>query len=221
MWRMLRTGGAADLTLSCSQMNMDYSICNALSRNSDDIDIGRVMYDIFCQWHLHIEERIKRSKFLSLPPNMKIQGGVGTWHIQAHKEQCYPRYSPHFIEGIGQIEGEIQETLWAGLNKIAGSTRHMSLSHRSEVIDKHMNDNNWKKLVGIVDLLCRRYREAMAGLAEASQAFHELDPKIKPAQREMWLKAERLAMKKRGKALDIYHVKLEKGMYAVCIADRK
>lgn len=71
-------------------MNMDYSICNGLSRNSEEIERGRVMYDIFCQWHLHFMERVARSKYFFLPPGMKIEGGVGTWHIQAHNEKCYP-----------------------------------------------------------------------------------------------------------------------------------
>jgi len=41
------------------------------------------------------------------------------------------------------------ETLWAPLNEISRSTRGMLTSHRREVIDDHMNDSNWKKLVDL------------------------------------------------------------------------
>jgi len=39
--------------------------------------------------------------------------------------------------------------LWALLNEISRSTRGMSTSHRKEVIDNHMNNSNWKKLVDL------------------------------------------------------------------------
>src|SRR5438445_11446835 len=42
--------------------------------------------------------------------------------------------------------------LWAPLNEISRSTRGMSMSHRREVIDDHMNDSNWKKLVDLGQL---------------------------------------------------------------------
>ncbi|KAH9048382.1 hypothetical protein EDB84DRAFT_1434385 [Lactarius hengduanensis] len=60
-----------------------------------------------------------------------------------------PRYSPSFIKGGRQIDGETIETLWAPLNEITRSTRGMSTSHRREVIDDHMNDSNWKKLIDL------------------------------------------------------------------------
>ncbi|KAI9434662.1 hypothetical protein H4582DRAFT_1797539, partial [Lactarius indigo] len=47
------------------------------------------------------------------------------------------------------IDGETIETLWAPLNEISRSTRGMSTSHRREVIDDHMNDSNWKKLIDL------------------------------------------------------------------------
>jgi len=47
------------------------------------------------------------------------------------------------------IDGEIAETLWAVLNSISPSLRTATLAHRSEVLDDHMNDSNWKKIIGI------------------------------------------------------------------------
>src|SRR5229473_4748091 len=45
------------------------------------------------------------------------------------------------------------EMLWAPLNEISRSTRGMLTSHCREVIDDHMNDSNWKKLIDLGRLL--------------------------------------------------------------------
>jgi len=39
--------------------------------------------------------------------------------------------------------------LWAPLNEISRSMREMLMLHCREVIDNHMNDSNWKKLVDL------------------------------------------------------------------------
>ena len=62
---------------------------------------------------------------------------------------CFPKFSLNFIEGIGQVDGEILETLWSVTNKVAGTTWAMGKSHQSEVLDDNMYDSNWKKWVGI------------------------------------------------------------------------
>jgi hypothetical protein len=38
------------------QINMDYSICKALSYNMEDIPVALVMYDIMCQYRVHFKE---------------------------------------------------------------------------------------------------------------------------------------------------------------------
>jgi hypothetical protein len=44
---------------------------------------------------------------------------------------CFPKFSLNFIQGIGQIDGEILETLWSITNKVAGTTWAMGKSHQS------------------------------------------------------------------------------------------
>ena len=51
------------------------------------------------------------------------------------------------MEGAGQVEGEILETLWSGMDEIAGLAQAMSIAHHQEVIDEYMNDSNWRKLL--------------------------------------------------------------------------
>ena len=128
---------------------MDYALSESLSYNTKGIKRAIVMYDIMCQYGIHLLERFKQSPYLNIPKNMVIDKGIGQFHIHGHQDQCFARFSPNFIVGAGQIDGEIIETLWANLNSIAPSTRHMSIAHRREIIDAHMNDSNWKKLVKI------------------------------------------------------------------------
>ena len=94
-------------------------------------------------------ERVKASSYLKLPNNLELKLAIGLFHINGHQDTCLARYSPSFIKGRRQIDGETIETLWAPLNEITRSTRGMSTSHCQEVIDDHMNDSNWEKLIDL------------------------------------------------------------------------
>jgi hypothetical protein len=128
---------------------MDYSLCKALSYNMEDIPVALVMYDIMCQYRVNFQERVWRGSELSLSDGLELQMGIGLFHIHGHQDACLPRYSPSYIPGAKQVDGEIIETLWAPLNNISRSLQGMSLNHRQEVLDAHMNHSNWKKLVRI------------------------------------------------------------------------
>ena len=128
---------------------MDYSICKALSYNMEDITVALLMYDIMCQYRVHFQERVEKSPGLSLPDSLELQTGIGLFHIHGHQDSCLPRFPPSYICGAKQVDGEIIETLWAPLNNISWSLRGMSLMHRQEVLDAHLNHSNWKKLVQI------------------------------------------------------------------------
>ncbi|KAG0703425.1 hypothetical protein DFH29DRAFT_874531 [Suillus ampliporus] len=78
------------------------------------------------------------------------------------------------------------ETLWAPFNKISPTARSMSQAHRQEVLDDHMRDSNWKKLVGIT--------HSVSGLWKIS----------------MWKIDEEKAMEQRGEYLDIYQLQMNK-----------
>ena len=107
------------------------------------------IYDVACQWSRNFKQRVRGSKYLAIPANLQVVPAVGKWHLGAHVVDCFPKFSLNFIQGIGQVDGEILETLWSMTNKVAGTTRAMGKSHRSEVLDGNMYDSNWKKWVGI------------------------------------------------------------------------
>jgi hypothetical protein len=121
---------------------MDYSLCQALNYNMTGIPTVLTLYDIMCQFSVNLKDRVARSPHLSMPDNLTMRKGIGLFHIHGHQDSCYPRFSPTFIKGAGQVDGEILETLWAPLNQISGSTRSMTAAHRQELLDDHMNDSN-------------------------------------------------------------------------------
>jgi len=214
-------------------MNMDYSLCQAVARTANGIHRILLLYDIACQYGVHLRDRVERNSHLSLPPSLDIIKGIGVWHVHGHVRECFPRYYPAFIPGSGHVDGEILETLWAHLNLISGSTRGMSAAHRQEVLDDHMNDSNWKKLVGIgiaftvlhswffglmlnsVDTLCRRYTKAMIDLDIARREFDGLNATVDQTLLDDWTKQEEHAMNNRASdvtVMDIYDVQMERGL---------
>ena len=100
---------------------MDYSLCKALSYNMDNIPVALVMYDIMCQYGVHLRDRVEKSPELYLYNSLELQTGTGLFHIHVHQDSCLPHFSPSYISGAKQVDGEIIETLWAPLNNVSQS----------------------------------------------------------------------------------------------------
>jgi hypothetical protein len=130
-------------------MNIDYAICQALSHNTAGLSEALIEYDVACQWSINFKQRLQESSTLHLPPGLSWSSGVGKFHLGTHEKDCFVKFSLNFIHGSGQQDGEILETLWAPLNKIASSIRAMSKPARQEMLDDHMRDSNWKKATRI------------------------------------------------------------------------
>ena len=131
---------------------MDYCVNTALHYNMDRIRRVILYYDIMCQFWKNLRKRFRGNRYLHFPSYLEIVRAIGLFHVHGHIDSCYPRYAPSFIQGAGQIDGEVIEALWVILNLIHPSTRRMSTAHRHETLDDHMNDSNWKKLVGMGEL---------------------------------------------------------------------
>ena len=130
-------------------MNIDYSICNALKYNSSGLLKALVIYKIDCQQIIHFKKYLQESQHLSLLNFKQLVFAVGKFYISAHVPECFVKYSLNFVHGSGQLNVKILETLWAPLNYISTSARTMSMAARYQIINDHMGDSNWKKLVGI------------------------------------------------------------------------
>ncbi|KAG1848672.1 hypothetical protein F4604DRAFT_1687633 [Suillus subluteus] len=146
------------------QMNMDYALCEAARHNMEGISRAVTFYDINCQYNKHFRARVDASRFLEMTQDLTIIPGIGLWHVHGHQDSCYVRYASNFIDGIGRIDGEIMETLWARLNLISPAARGMSSPHRQECLDYQMNDSNFCKMIRMKRTLCHSMKQAPAHL---------------------------------------------------------
>lgn len=131
-------------------MNMDWSLCEALATTN----IGRIrhvlhIYDINCEYWKKLSERINTNEMLSIDEHIVLIHAIGLFHIHGHKDDCLYRWATNYVPGAGVVDGEVLETLWSVLNTVSAATRTASLAHRTEILDDHMNDSNWKKMLHI------------------------------------------------------------------------
>jgi Kyakuja-Dileera-Zisupton transposase len=140
------------------QVNVDYSVCNGLNFNSHGLRESLLIYDVYCQYGAHFNDRLRdNSQYLSINPGMKTFGAIGKFHLADHVDSCFSKWSLNFMKGAGHIDGEIMETLWSGMNKVSAAARSMSKAHRQETLDDYMRDSNWKKTVGIGKFFFAQY----------------------------------------------------------------
>ena len=74
-----------------------------------------LIYDIACQYYVHLHDRIRSQ----LPFGLDIDMAIGLFHVHAHKDQCFFQYASSFIPGAVIVVGEILESLWSSLNAIS------------------------------------------------------------------------------------------------------
>ena len=158
---------------------------------------------------------------------MDIIGAVGKWHLAAHVPECFPKFSLNFIEGAGQVDGEILETLWSNMDHVAGLAQAMSIAHHQETLDEYMNDSNWRKIIRmgmglysmhfhvkltlcLADSLCTKWSRAKKGVSETKPAFEQLSDSLEASFIQEWTVQECVAMEERGERLRIYVVSSEK-----------
>ncbi|KAG6903916.1 hypothetical protein DXG01_013958 [Tephrocybe rancida] len=115
-------------------------------------------------------------------------------HVHGHKDDCYRRFASSFIPGAAITAGEILETLWASLNKVSSQARTATLAHRAEILDDHMSDSNWKKIINMrkcliretAPFLCRKYREATEMEAKAQTYHDDMVTTLNVSEKETW-----------------------------------
>ncbi|EDR02344.1 uncharacterized protein LACBIDRAFT_332405 [Laccaria bicolor S238N-H82] len=126
-------------------------------------------------YHVNLWDRIANNPNLSISEKANLIMGIGLFHVHGHQDECLFRLATSFIPGAGMVDGEILESLWAQLNDISRSTRTATLAHRAEVLDDHMNDSNWNKMVNIVSSVIAKYRKAVVGLVDSKDYFDQLN----------------------------------------------
>ena len=130
--------------------------------------------------------------------------------------QCFWKFALNFIKGGAQIDGEVMETLWAELDKVAGFVRGMSAAHRQEVLDDLLMDSNWKKLVALPEFLTAKLDRARSGFAETREAFDGLSKSVGRKWVKAWTQLETEAFSKGGIGNRIYEA-LETRSMCKCV----
>jgi hypothetical protein len=138
--------GIANLFRGEQQKNVDWVLLQALKRTNVDPTQGAMLiYDIACQYFIHLQDRIGHL----LPEKLSLDRAIGLFHVHGHKEECFFRFATSFIPGAAVTAGEILETLWSSLNAITPTVRTATLANRAETIDDHATDSNHKKMLNI------------------------------------------------------------------------
>lgn len=164
-------------------MNMDYALNEALKYTTSPDTPGVILaYDINCQYSINLRRRLADGKYLDNREDLPILPAIGLFHVHGHQESCYARYAPTFVRGMGKGDGEILETNWSVLNGISCMARTMTLAHRSEVMDAHIGDNNWKKMINMGKL---RGGSVLAGHCNIEQVILVSDVSVCALEEDM------------------------------------
>ncbi|KAF8240651.1 hypothetical protein L208DRAFT_1514834, partial [Tricholoma matsutake] len=150
---------------------------------------------------------------LSIPEGLKITGAIGDF-VVGHVDDCLPRYTLVYVPGSGVIDGEIVETLWAVLNKTSRSAKGVTMAHRNEILDDHMNHLNWKKPIGMKLSLVQKMKWAINLLKGPEESYKKLTESVVPADLEAWQEGEMTAQQnwdKNVKSMDYYALKCKRG----------
>ena len=128
-------------------LNTDYIFLKSLPIS--DLIFLIVSYDIVCQWHKNLWERMKifphEQVFFN---NIKyIRFLVPKFHLPSHVEACNLSFSFNLTRGVGRTDGEAPERGWANINPAAQSTKEMGPGTRRDTLDDHFGDWNWKKII--------------------------------------------------------------------------
>ena len=188
-----------DLTRGEQQKNVDWAMLEAIRSTGIHSDQGILfIYDLVCQYFIHLEERIGHL----LPAGLDIDRAIGLFHVHDHKDECFYRFASSFISGASIVAGEILESLWSVLNTITPSTRTATLAHRAEIIDDHASDSNHKKALGMgkmlhftdtltmtiltATVLSDRFAMAREMVRESTAYFDQLSSPIHKSIKEEW-----------------------------------
>ncbi|KAG2089640.1 hypothetical protein BD769DRAFT_1632141 [Suillus cothurnatus] len=143
--------GVGDSQKGEKYVNMDYLFFSALHGHA--ISTLNISYDITCQWHKHLWERMSvMSPDLHLDHAAKfIRFFMPKFHLLAHVLKC-----------------------WSNINPVASSTKAMGPGSWRDTLDDHFGDWNWKKVVGLGVTLLRKMDEANKESKVHQIAFEEL-----------------------------------------------
>ncbi|KAJ7763842.1 hypothetical protein B0H16DRAFT_1718473 [Mycena metata] len=184
MKRLLLVG---DLQLGERSLNMDYMFFRSIA--GSPLVHFFVSYDIACQWHIHLWDRLRdyQDETISIDGlGAFVTFLVPKFHLPAHIGECNLKFSFNLTHFVGQTDGEAPERGWANANPLARSTKDLGPGSRHNMLDDHFNDTNHKKIIGLGYMLRRKIENAVAEMVKTRQALEDLEASLGPEVVEQW-----------------------------------
>ncbi|KAJ7701974.1 hypothetical protein B0H16DRAFT_1748387 [Mycena metata] len=184
---MKRPLSVGDLQLGERYLNMDYMFFRSIA--GSPLVHFFVSYDIACQWHIHVWDRLQQYQDETI-----IIDGLGKFvtflvpkfHLPAHIEECNLKFSFNLTRYVGQTDGEAPERGWANANPLARSTKEMGPGSRRDTLDDHFNDANHKKIIALGYMLRKKVENAVAEMVRTRQALQDLERSLGAEVVEDW-----------------------------------
>lgn len=143
-----RPNGTVDLQRGERYAYGDYALAGAL-QGTEDIERVVLSYDVNCQYARKFLARMTDHFDEDIPHINDIEFLIPKMHLIGHCDDCKYLYSFSYTWGSGRTDGEAPERNWALLNPLSMATREMNSAHRHEVLEDHMREINFKKLMSL------------------------------------------------------------------------
>ena len=158
---------------------MDYIFGTAIRNASSNTPVV-ISYDIACQWFTNLRTRMNSHWPKELLPDssLEIHPQIPTFHEPGHGQVGHQEYSFKLSLGMGLMDGEGCERIWAANNALGNATKTQGPGSRQDVIDDHFGFWNWLKYCGmgglffksIISLLTLWYRQSF------DEKIYDCDP---------------------------------------------
>ncbi|KAJ7733908.1 hypothetical protein B0H16DRAFT_1327784 [Mycena metata] len=184
---MKRPLAVGDLQLGERYINMDYMFLRSIA----DSSLVRfvVSYDIVCQWHIHVWDRMRvyRDVDITIDGLHKfVTFLIPKFHLPAHIEECNLKFSFNLTRNVGQTDGEAPERGWANANPLARSTKEMGPGSRRDTLDDHFNDWNHGRIIALGYMLRKKTRNAVVEMVHTKRALQDLEESLGPEVVAQW-----------------------------------
>ncbi|KAJ7019538.1 hypothetical protein C8F04DRAFT_1276138 [Mycena alexandri] len=183
---MKRPLAVGDLQLGERYLNIDYMFFRSIAGSS--LRRFFVSYDIVCQWHIHVWDRMRtyRDIDITIDSDIFMTFLIPKFHLPAHIEECNLKFSFNLTRDVGQTDGEAPERGWANANPLARSTKEMGPGSRRDTLDDHFNDWNHKRIIALAYLMRKKTENAVPEMVHTKRALEDLEESLGPAVVAEW-----------------------------------
>jgi len=130
------------LTHSCRSKYPLSLVAKAVETFGEDIVFA---YDIACSF----KRVVANSSIGPIVKAMRIRMLVPAFHAYPHNRHCQIRNHPLYFRGVGLEDFETCERLFSLTNGCAGSTRHVSEYHRTQILDGQFRRNDSEHYIAL------------------------------------------------------------------------